>query len=699
MHGNPAALWTVSHPECLHMNVLYVRSKHWRFTIPSSSKSGAMSPSALSSTTLNALFKAQDLGAVIEMVQRFLDEAAPAELPVSLSKFLNAAAFHLYYHAVSDPAHQAGLAQCLSQTFQILAHAPSRPPELADKCQSAGLNILLKRYVLDGDWTHLTLVGRAFLDFVHALGHSATDLAHFLNHLLSLSRFCQELLQATPSLKPNVALALKDHRFGAGDYALRTFFVQYTDLEIRVLAVKKGEYGVSGFLDRFQTTLDFVHEKWPSDPNQTIPCYERLIAQGTKLGASLVGLKRVPDAQTVFSATQRLFVDHMQSIGKYVPSVRIVALFNQILDLAVSEKDSSQIMSVVQSLQEILARIQRGKSSGLTPFSVGVCLALTHFHAFRNAYDQLVSTTGLEIQTNARLSAQTKPPETALAIDDPNENCKDIGDSNPYVITLTAEKEIELFSVLKKTLELLQEAFEQKERSLSGTGLSPNSVIRMIGCLSEFFYLLGYLPESENTRAIFYQACQVLGNKDQEMSAIRALAQCQGELLSVQRDRIKALLQEPSTSAQLNLSLALAWDLLNQSRIEECFQVCGSVLDLAPSDCSGRLLVAEAYWILTLCATMKRIQKPPKSLLHHGPHELGYEAYRTIMVTCASLEKQLSKYDSLLLDHLRGIRLKNEIIALRSRLYLWSGLAKELRLYGKIHLELVQSLALPTRSV
>ncbi|TRY73270.1 hypothetical protein TCAL_01938 [Tigriopus californicus] len=657
----------------------------------------------LSSTTLNAFFKAQDYGSVIETVTKFLDQVDSAPFPAtdsaaSVGKFLNAAAFHLYYQAVAQTAHQASLAKCLTRAFETLSRAPTRPTELNEKCQSAGLNIILKRYLLDLDWPHLNLLGQAFLGFVQST-NAAPDLVVFLTHLLALSRSCHDLLATSPNWQPHLALALKDHRFGAGDYAWRSFFVLYTDLDIRCLAAKKGVPAVSDFLDRLQMTIVFVREKWPADPNQTIPCYERLVAQGTKMGACLVSQKRIAEAQSVFAASQRLFVDHMQPIGKYVPSIRIVALFNQILELAVSEKDTRQTLKVVQILQDILGRIQRGKATAITPFSASVCLALTHFYTFRCSYDQLVSVTSQEIQSNARLAAQTKPPENALSNDDPNDNCKDIGDNNPYVITLTAEREIELFSVLKKVLALLQEGFGLKERSLSGTGLSPNSVIRMIGCLGEFLDLLGYSPESETARGIFWEACQVFNNKDQEMCALKSLAQSQGELNPSQQDRVKALLQEPKTSAQLNLSLALAWDLLSRSRIKECFQICSSVLDLATSDCSGRLLVSESYWILTLCATKRRIPNPPNSLIHHGPHELGYEAYRNIMVTCASLEKQFGKYDSLLLDHMRSIRLKNEIIALRSHLFLWTGLAKELRLYGKIHLELVQSLALPTRFV
>eukprot|EP00095_Tigriopus_kingsejongensis_P011876 maker-scaffold180_size281610-snap-gene-1.30 protein:Tk11876 transcript:maker-scaffold180_size281610-snap-gene-1.30-mRNA-1 annotation:"PREDICTED: uncharacterized protein LOC100680231" len=646
----------------------------------------------LSSTSLNAWFKAGDLEAVIRATRAHL-ASDPAD-GGSVGKFLNALAYHAYHHRIEDEAGLAALVELTAQAFERLAGWPSQGSAADDKCQSAGCNVILKRLLIDLNFPAVATVGTAFRGY--ALARGRPEVGEFLQQLLRFNALAADWAEQSPALRRDLAGLLPGHRLGSGDFALRTFFVQLLGLELRVQWIKRENGELEPYRDATEAARAWVRAH--VDRQASVACWESLLGQGLKLGLWLGSSRRSGEAQQQLLTALALYTSELKPLPHYVPSQRVVSLYNHLLDGYASAGDRAAIAEQAPMLTQVLAQIQSSRHPSLGSFGLHVCLSMCHFHQFRRAYDTLVEATAREIEHNERLGAQSQSEKPDP--DDPNQNIKDIGDVNPYLLTLTLEKEAELFRTLKIILASLLTASNASDTALTGTGLSPNAVLRMIGCLAEFFQLFGYSSEYETTLGILYHTSQSLGHREHEMVAIKALVRAQDHFLGpVVRERIQTLLQSPIGAAHLNLSLALAWDCLHQSRWEQAFQLCASVVDQAAGDCPGKLIAAEAFLLLSLCSSDQRITCAPPSLVHHGAQEFAFEAYRAVMVTCASLMKHAALHDSLYIDVLRGHRLKMEIVVLRAELYKWTGLPKDLRLYGKLALQHVQSLALPSRLV
>ena len=677
----------------------------------------AKSSPQLSSNTLNALFKTFDYAKCFDLVETHFQANHDV---VSVSKFLNALAFHAYYNPIPydksiGPSSTVGdkVIELLGTCFRVLVEGEAVAVEVRDKILTSANNVLMKRFLKDGAWSFVKRMSEVLQLYVSHL--KLPDQVDFLDAFRDYAAAAEKFQTLCPEMSKDAKASGTDGRFVSGKYVFRTILARYKICELRLFLISKkpkvaAKIGVSDFKDLFANLCRLTLAL----PTEDVALYsgwqDRILSLGARYAIHWTS-NSSSESQSLLEAC----VTHYQNVSKTEPrfftGIGALITFSQLSDCHDRANRRDEVLSVLgqqrAALDQVLLLKDNLAQAKLTRFQLNIFLAHNAFQTFRVTCDKSIKAVEVELIKNKKLLERLTISSKKASSNGEDDEKGEAGDLNPYTVGLTQHDEAEKRSSLLNILDLYEKAFDPStsgddKKCLQGTYISGRACGRALGWTSEFLGMLGYESDKKRAINILITVCQEFKLAEYECIALKELVSLEGDKLSdAHRQRIATLLTKDNTQLySLNLSLALADLHLRTGSAPKCVKLCNKILKRAESTdyvlrTEVHLLISRAFCALSYSQITSL---NCDTIVAKGPLEAVYEAFKWVSHADQYMGKYRMWNHDLTYNAMRETRLRYEILNLRIKLSQWAGLSREMRLFGKMSLEQIQALSLPSRA-
>ncbi|CAM6053404.1 unnamed protein product [Sphagnum tenellum] len=614
----------------------------------------------------------------------------------SASKLSTAVAFHLYFNPCEDAIVADRMGAAVASAFHVMTVRAKSVEKLAqedkDKASTASVNILTKGFLREA-W--LQAARKTVGPFQHFFRATADKgMLEFMLQMEKCLDTMDEDLKQHKDIKKEVRQLLKENHLTSNNTEWRLFNLYHFHLELLFLKKRQGT------------------EVWIANANALI---EEAISFCNRFGiGALFKSKHAQKASRFLELADRILIDMCQMFPSYVPTSKLLPLYHYLYDLKNDLEDWDLAESALRKLDKILLKIESSKSASSPLYTVATYQAFAKFSFWRLTYEELQRKVKLEVIANSKLESAPVPSrdggtaEEALAM----------GDSNPYILCLTLDAEEELLDLAKGAFGILRKASEHKEKVFVSTSLTSACILRMTLGLSEFFKLIGHQEWYIDGIHLLLASAREFDNDSYKKVAQSILIRYreEGEGRASELIDLAMLSDSKDNIHQLLMPAAIAWRSFFSNNVDKATQVASSVLKYVGKQqrdtSSGRLLSADMKHLLTLgrCAPNSFVICPNPSQLPFATRYDGFDAVENgpLEHICDSFKDAVSathclsnhKVKNLLWcsEMIRANNVHVEVVCTRTEMYMQIGLPMEMRLYGKLRLELTQKLALSTRT-
>lgn len=713
----------------------------------------------LSATMMNSLFQAKSYERLGQNVSAHL-ASHPLDV-TSASKFLNAAAFHLFSNECGSGAIAINLCQMVVSAVQIAARqAANVEVDAMEKIVSNGYIVLLRRFFKDAWWEE----AKSLCAAMNKLLVGRREHEQFLE---SLAR-ALELIEVSSPLHPSVAKHIKAitkeaklsmELVAVKHLSLKHFFLDvYLALE-KILPLEKWPA-----VEDIVKVLDAAEDLAPDLPkvlDAVISMRERLAV----LTGRLAGVFRTDYARAKIlgERSREIYLNLSKDTSiKYTPSFKVLGIFHGLNDIYDPNFDNELISKNLTMMSEVLTLVT-SSYSGKLPFFLVAYDVYAEFYSFYVEYNALKEKAVEEIERNAKLEEELAAKKSAMEANrlkgDPDSGHEDIlsiGDTMPYLTELGLEKQEAMWKRLKRICVLLEQAMPKKWTKseavalLAGGTIMSKCLLRIVLSVAEFLGLLGHESDRRKALDLLYKLSQLFGVDEFRNLAVGDKIKMDDGTVCV--EQLKGLLPTstscPTLHESYHILIGIAYAMYYRGETEQAVNIVRSLLDQVmlsiygyfvakisdywvntdlvlqvffvvsiesfesfafqvssvPKVHHSRMLSSELNSLLSLCrsAPGAHIIFPApndadRSFVEYGLLDFALLAFLDIKMAWYGLGKQAVPNLAWIAVLFRAQRLYYAALETLLRIYRWLKLGRELRCYGKFKLDFAQTSGLPFR--
>lgn len=675
----------------------------------------------LSSNDLNLRLKNKRYSPLLKEVRAHL--AANPKDALSAKKFLTAFAYHAFNNPLRDEAAASEAAGCTVGAFAVLREAAEEGRLDGAKLKAAAdaaSNILFRGFLRDCLLEASAAVAAAVEDFLSAAGQE--ELAAFyarVRELIagSVSKACR---LSSGHGEARRTLSDPDNRFlgqlASSHLATRTAAAHLLNLEmLSVVARRKGGEVTVAAHKAVKEALAFT----AAAAAQELPekAARNLLTEIFKYAANFGDLLSSTDFRGLLKAMLLAAKENLSRHfweNKFVPTPRCLAIWCQLFELSLDREATEQPEELLSQLSKIAEKMCE-EQRVCNVFLSFVCLS-----RFRLRYTQ--HRWRMEKEMEMERAAQ-KAKAGLPAPQEEDEEVKNIGDVNPYVMGLSKEQEEELLELLLQCLRHMEEASLFSTLPPPSPPLHVTLMGNMILTAADFFDLSGFSAYSEDAFVCLLKLAKAYSatryrppaSKYRLLAAAGLLRLGCGDTkwASEAEEALKAVDPSEEEWGQLTLWAAVAKRDFHLVKFERSKRLSSLSLRRARElqdvgSIAGKVLLAELYRVRTLLCTVSGPGPEDRGEGEEeeeevGPLELVADAYK---YSASAVYYASSSYCAPSVKHprwpelsrLAGLldasRVHGEVLRTRMDLLTQVRMPKEMRLYAKLALEFAQSSAL-----